>query len=478
MSASMALRRVPVETETAPTTHESLGDKREATKKPGMAVEVGSAEVEFALGQPSPKPAPSSPPDEDFMDAQDMEETKALKEAKRPRVPPASRGGPVVNFTPGHPPSWHFKQLFGRSESKDEEEVSGVFPALPPVAPTDQARADPPLKSRQTPPPRPTQNPPPVALAYSSSPYASRRSSRERRRSSSPDSLTAAVKTTVESAKGNIPGAASAAGGGGGVAPTSTVSSTTTGSGQAAEAAPTASVAAPWFSSSSGRAKEKTAALGGSAAASTSELHQQAGTSASIADTDVFLSTRLMPSTDPMVAAAVTAPSPTTGQKEQKTILWNKVSAPEQQQQQPQQKQAAASQEASNGQQAPAPELQPVDASADATPPAAQPSPPVERTMSLKAAAILGVTVPDADNRGTATATSMPVATANSALVTESEDGGGRSSPPRRGSFSRALSGEMLGRWRGKKGKVLAPPRAGVNVSASVVCHVVGCLGM
>lgn len=469
--AAMALRWVPVKSDTASTTKIPLGDTQEAVEEPVKAVEVGSADVGFALGQPSPKPAPSSPPDEDFMDAQDMEESKALKEAKRPPVPAASRGGPVVNFTPGHPPSWHFKQLFGRSERKDEEEVSGVFPALPSsaVAPVDQAPADPSLKSRVTPPPRPVQNSPPVSLAYSSSPHASRRVwDSSRRSSSSSDSLVGAVIASVDGRQGSKPDSTSAGGGGDGHAPASTVSSslTTTGPSQGGEAAPAGSPSAPWFSSSSGRAgEEKAAAVSAAARGTTSgqHQHQQLG-SPSTFENDIFHSSRPVPSTDPLVAASAVAAAaaavPATEQKEPKPPL---SSTAEQQQQA-----AESHQETSNGQQQVPLTL---ETSADAASPSTQTSPPAERTMSLKAAAILGVTAPeDAGNSETAAAAAAVAAADRALSVTESEGGdGGRSTPPRRGSLSRALSGslpgDMLGRWRGKKGKVPASPRPSRSVS-------------
>lgn len=471
----MALRWVPVKSDTVPTAKEPLGDEQKPAGDPMANIVVGSADVEFALGQPSPKPAPSSPPDEDFMDAQDMEESKALKEAKRPRVPAAARNGPVVNYTPGHPPSWHFKQLFGRSESKDEEEVSGVFPSLPPVTPADQAPAEASLNSRPTPPPRPAQNAPPVALAYSSSPHASRRGSRETRKSKSTDSLSAAVKASVDGSRQDSGSTA-------GRAPASTVSSTTAVPGNEAQAAPAASAAAPWFSSSSGRADEAQAAA--SARGTMPGQQQQAGTSGS-AESNVFHSTGSVSPADALVASAVTAAAaaaPTMEKKENKTSsLWSKGSAPEQQQQQAAAEMSQMSQAAkSNGRQkeAPPPAL---EAPADAASPAAQTSSPGERTMSLKAAAILGVTASeDAGNDGAAAAAA--VAAADRALsATGSEGGGGgRTSPPRRGSFSKALSGslpgEMLGRWRSRKGKIPASPRPGRN--GNVSCPLPGSIGV
>ena len=465
----MALRWVPVKTDTAPTTANTVGDEQKAAKEPVATVEVGSADVEFALGQPSPKPAPSSPQDEDFMDAQDMEESKDAKDTKRPRVlPGAGRSGPVVNYTPGHPPSWHFKQLFGKSEIKDEEEVSGVFPALTPVgAGGFGAPADPSLKSRQTPPTRPAQNSPPVALAYSSSPLASRRIARERRKSTSGnDSLAAAVKkfegSRAKSSKSSFSSSSSSS-----TAPASTVSSSkpsTTGpssddQARASPAAAAASSAAPWFSSSSGRPN----ASGAAAAATggtTSGQPQQAGSPNTTTDSDVFHSTGSAPSTETFATAfGVTAAAAAIERKEQQASRWRKdASTPERQQQQ---QQAAERPEdpSANGQQPTPTALKTSADAAAAAAPASQASPAPERTMSLKAAAILGVTVPDDASKDT-TAVS-----ARALSQTGSEGGGGsssvRSSTPKRGSFSKAFSASL---FRSKKGKIPASPHHGSNV--------------
>lgn len=425
----MTLRWVPANP------NETPGAEQDTVDAPTMAVQVGSADVllgqlKKGSGQPSPNPGPSSPPDEDFMDAQDMEGSKALNEAaKRPPVPTVGRTGPVVDYTPGHPPSWHFKQLFRSEESGDEEESSGVFPTmktLPAVA------ADPSLKSRPI-PPRPQPRPAPVALAYSSSPHASRRAARERKRSSSPEA--------GSGGQGHKPDPApTTGGGGGGRAP---VSSTTAGA--KAAAAPAASD--PWFSSSSVRADEKAAAKASIAAArgTISGHHQRVG-APSTSDGDVFHMSRSEPSTDPFVASAAgaAAGARTTEQEEQGPRGGGKQAAASQ----------GASQGASNGGQQQA--LHALEPLVNVASPTSQSSPRMERTMSFKAAAILGVPAPgDAGNKGT-----------GRIGVGASEDGGSaRNSPPRRALFRKALTGSLP---FFKKEKVPPSPGSSLNVSVPV----------
>ncbi|CAB1117929.1 unnamed protein product [Ectocarpus sp. CCAP 1310/34] len=477
-----------------------------------VGLQVGSGDVELALGHPSLKPSleSTSPAPDTIEEFKTQGGDSTVHRDARPTAtmtPTRARAGPVVNFTPGRPPSFHFKQLFGQAESNDEKESSGVFPTL---------------AARSTPPPRPVHSPPSVALAYTS-PYSSRRGSRERRRIASQESLSAALQAdergaaTPRSSAGYSTGKFTDLG----MAPASTVASIAASfrsapGGGAPLGTPTSSQqAAARFSPSSAAAMPPPAGEpsvvsaisavldapgeqgnGGGDGGSGFQVVANGGVTRSAAARSSPLSTADPSSDQPRgveTAAAVTPAGGADQQQQQKEGTTTTMTPSAQQataakgqplppvtdvgigeEERPQQQQKQQQQQQQQRVLSPVP---PFDPTVDDAP--SPSSPQARRSVSLKAASgVAGTHEGESDRAATVSATTTTAAAAAAqraegvevVSVAMSDRGAGQRK--RRGTFAKALSssmsaGDFLGRFRTKKSSATPAVSRGVNGNAT-----------
>ncbi|CAM9604058.1 unnamed protein product, partial [Ectocarpus sp. 13 AM-2016] len=472
-----------------------------------VGLQVGSGDVELALGQPSLKPSleSTSPAPDTIQEFKTQGGDSTVHRDARPTAtmtPTRTRASPVVNFTPGRPPSFHFKQLFGQAESNDEKESSGVFPTL---------------AARSTPPPRPVHSPPSVALAYAS-PYSSRRTSRESRRTASQESLSATLQADERGAATPTSSAGYSTGKftDPGTAPASTVASIAASfrsspGGGAPLGTPTSSQqAAARFSPSSAAARPPSAGESSMVSAISASLgapgKQGNGSGGGGGGVSVVPKGGVTPSAaarsspssaaDPSThqprgvetAAAVTAAGGADQQQQQEEGTTTTMTPSDQQaaaakgQPLPPATGAGVGEEGRPQQQQQQQVLTPVppfDPTADDAPSLA--SPQARRSISLKAASGLGVagTHEGESDRAATVSTTTTTAAAAAAQraeglevvgVAASDQGAGERK--RRGTFAKALSssmsaGDFLGLFRTKKSSATPAVSRGVNGNAT-----------